>query len=261
MRENIKSYILSLAEKKLRNYENRNLKGFRNMTVETSVSKNAEGSALVRLGNTAVIAGVKMGTGEPYPDTPNKGNLICGVELSPISDAEFEPGPPREDAIELGRVVDRGIRESGAVDFEQLVVKAGEKVWNVFVDVYVLNNDGNLIDACGIAALAALKNARMPKLDEENKVIIGEWTDKKVPFVNMTIPTTFVKIGKVILPDPDKEEESVSNARLTVTCSDENVNAMQKGGTGGFTVKEIEQCVSESFKIREKIVETIKKVK
>ncbi len=257
----MKRYIMELALKNKRNRSNRGLEEFREVKIETGISKNAEGSAKVSIGNTIVIAGVKMSIGEPYPDTPNRGNLICSGEKSPIADFNFEPGPPKEDAIELSRVVDRGIRESDAIDFEKLCLVPGEKVWNIFVDFYILNNDGNLIDAAGIAAIAALKTARIPKLDENGDVKYGEWTDEKVPFKKVPIPTTFIKIGNKIMVDPDKDEEEVAEARLTVTTSENEINAMQKGGEGGFTVEEIEYCITKSFKIREKIVELIEAIK
>ena len=41
----------------------------------------------------------------------------------PLADPTAEPGPPGEDVIELARVVDRGIRESGMVDLKQLVLE------------------------------------------------------------------------------------------------------------------------------------------
>ncbi|PIU63185.1 RNA-binding protein [archaeon CG07_land_8_20_14_0_80_38_8] len=257
----MKNYILELAEKNKRNTGNRGLNDFRELKIETGISVNAEGSAKVQLGETIVIAGVKMDIGTPYPDTMNKGNLICTGELAPISDPDFEPGPPDSRAIELARVVDRGIRESDAVDFEKLCITEGEKVWNVYVDFYVLNNDGNLIDACGLAAIAALKVARMPKLNEEGKVVHGEWSKEKIPFKKIPIPTTFVKIGNHIMVDPDKDEEENLDARLTVTCSESEINALQKGGEGGLKLEEIELCLTKSFKIREKIVESIAKLK
>lgn len=261
MKEDIKNYVIELAKNNQRNTGTRGLDSFRDFEIITGISKNAEGSAQVKLGETIVIAGVKMSIGEPYPDTPNKGNLICSGEMNPIADFDFEPGPPDDEAIEMSRVVDRGIRESDSVDFEKLCIKEGEKVWNVFVDFYILNNDGNLIDASGMAAIAALKTSRMPKLDEEGKVIYGEWTDEMIPFKKIPIPTTFIKVGDKIMTDPDKIEESVMESRLTVTCSDNEVNALQKGGEGGLTVEEVNYCVTQSFKIREKIVENIKKIK
>lgn len=39
---------------------------------------------------------------------------------------------------------------------------AGRKVWHLRVDLHVLDHQGNLIDACGLAALAALMAFRRP---------------------------------------------------------------------------------------------------
>ena len=58
-----------------------------------------------------VIVGVKVGVAAPTPDSPDKGNLMVTAELLPLSSPRFELGPPRFDAIELGRVIDRGVRE------------------------------------------------------------------------------------------------------------------------------------------------------
>lgn len=261
MRQDMKNYIIGLAEKNERNTGDRDLNSFRDVSIKTGVSETAEGSALVNIGDTQVIAGVKLDVGTPYPDSPDQGNLICTVELAPIGDAEFEPGPPRGPAIEVARVVDRGIRESGSVDLKKLCIEEGEKVWNVFIDFYVLNNDGNLIDACGLAAVSALKTAKIPELNEDNEVQYGELTEESVPVVKLPIPVTIAKIGEYLMVDPDKEEESWIDARLTVTCSDGEINSLQKGETGGFKLSEIEECLTKSFKIRDKIVKLVKALK
>jgi exosome complex component RRP42 len=260
MNDDLKKFVLELAQKNKRNYGTRGIDEFRNLIIETNVSKNAEGSAKVTLGKTVVIAGVKMEIGTPYADNPNEGTLICSGELTPIADNAFEPGKPGEEAIELSRVVDRGIRESKSVDFEKLCIVPAEKAWNILVDFYIWNNDGNLIDACGIAAIAALKVARMPKLDKDNKIISGEWSDQKVPFLKTPIPTTFFKIGDKIFADADRDEQEVAEARLTITSTGDRINSLQKGGSGAFTVSEIEECLAKSFKIKDKILDVINKV-
>jgi exosome complex component RRP42 len=76
---------------------------------------------------------------------------------------------PGFEAIELPRLVDRAIRESGMIDFEKLCIKEGELVWTVIIDVYPINDDGNMIDASNIAAVAALHNTFMPEIDEMEK--------------------------------------------------------------------------------------------
>lgn len=214
---------------------------FRPITLETNVIDTAEGSARVHLGNTDILVGVKIGLGEPYPDTPEKGILTTNAELVPIASPTFESGPPREGSIELARVVDRGIRESGAIDLDKLCVKEGEQVWVIFIDIHVLDYDGNLFDASAIGALAALTETIIPA----SRFQQGE--DIKLPISHYPISITTVKVENTLLIDPQLEEERVANARLTVTC-DENgdIRAMQKGLSGSFTLEEVKKVISLS---------------
>jgi len=152
-----KKQITNLIESGKR-IDGRGPKDYREIQIESGVIEKAEGSARVRLGNTEIIVGVKIGTGKPFADVPDKGVLTVNAELVPLASPSFEPGPPGENAVELARVVDRGIRESKAIDLTKLCVESGKLVFVVFIDVYVLNYDGNLIDAAAMAALAALVN-------------------------------------------------------------------------------------------------------
>ena len=115
---------------------------FRKMKIEYGIAETAEGSARVTMGDTVVIAGVKMEVGAPYPDTPDKGGLMVGAELLAMSSPDFESGPPSEWAVEVARVVDRGIRESHSIDVHKLVIKKGESVWNVLADICIINDGG-----------------------------------------------------------------------------------------------------------------------
>ena len=69
-----------------------------------------EGSAEVQLGQTHVMAFVTAQLVQPYRDRPNDGTLSIFTEFSPMADPSFEPGRPGEFAVELGRVIDRGLR-------------------------------------------------------------------------------------------------------------------------------------------------------
>ncbi|MCD6575769.1 MAG: exosome complex protein Rrp42 [Nanoarchaeota archaeon] len=238
-----KKYVLGLSEKGKR-IDGRGLLDYRQpIKIEYGISKNAEGSAAVTIGKTRVICGIKMEVGEPYPDRPDEGTMIVSAEFAALASPEFEPGAPGEKSIELARIVDRGIRESGAIDVKKLCIKEGEKVWLVFIDIYVQNHDGNLIDAAALAAMAALLNAKFPKLNDDGTVNYKEHTDTPLPIVKKPIACTITKIGDKLFVDANADEENVSDARITIT-SDENgvINAIQKGGEEGMTVDEIEKC-------------------
>src|SRR4030066_710910 len=159
--------IEQLIEKGKR-LDGRGVGDYREIKIEQGLIERAEGSARVLLGKTEVLVGVKVETGTPFPDTPNEGVLTVNAELVPLASPNFEPGPPDENAIELARVVDRGIRESKCVDTEKLCIEPGKKEFVVFVDIYVLNHDGNMIDASALAAVSALVNTKMPNYEVED---------------------------------------------------------------------------------------------
>lgn len=224
--------------------DGRGLTDYREIKIEPGVVERAEGSALAYIGKTEVLAGVKIEIGEPFSDRPNEGALTVNSEFVPLASPEFEAGPPSEESIELARVVDRGIRESKAIELEKLCIVPGKQVFVVFVDVYVLDHSGNLIDTAGLAALAALLNTKMFNYevkDGEVKILPGF---TKLPVVNHPIPVTFAKINGKLLVDPTLDEEEVMNARLTVTLEkNSKLCAMQKSGQDTLTKEEISEAV------------------
>lgn len=242
-----RAHLLEYLSKGVR-FDGRGLEDYREIEVTYEASNSAEGSARIRFGGTDVIAGVKMSVEKPYPDTPDDGTLMVNVELLPMASPEFEPGPPGIDAIELARVTDRGIRESHAIDTHKLCVEAGEKVWSVIVDVCTINAEGGLFDVFSLGALAALKNARFPKL-EEGVVDYGEKTDTPLPLLKEPLGITVYKIDKYLLVDPLPEEEEEMDARLTVTTTEKGeIVAMQKGGDAALTSDEVMAMVELAVK-------------
>ena len=210
----------------------------RAIKIDAGCIESADGSARVKIGKTEVIAGVKILPGTPFPDSPDVGVLTTGAELIPMAHGSFESGPPGEDAIELARVVDRGIRESGMVDVKKLCITVGEKVWMVFIDIYALDYDGNLFDAASLAAVCALKNAKVPSSQ------YGAGDDMPLPITCIPVSITAAKLGNDLIIDPNFDEEAISSARLTVTTDDNgNFRAMQKGGKGSITRAELSRSL------------------
>jgi exosome complex component RRP42 len=238
---------------------------YRDIEIETGISINAEGSSRVKIGKTEVIVGVKMDTQEPYPDHEDEGTMVTGMEFSPISGERYESGPPQMDSIEVARVVDRGIRESGFIDWKKLCIKEGERVWSIMIDIYCINDDGNVMDAAAIGAIVALKSARFPLYDEKTeKVKFGEFTDKKLPLTdNLPLSITFYKIGSSIILDPTREEEDATDTRLTISVScpkkDKIISAMQKGGITPITTDEINKMVEQTEKTYDELFPKLEK--
>ena len=238
--------------------DQRGLHDYRPIKIDSGLIERAEGSARVLLGKTDVLCGVKVETGEPFPDTPNDGVMTVNAELVPLASPNFEPGPPNEDSVELARVVDRGIRESHAIDTEKLCIEPGKKVFVVFVDVYVLNHDGNLIDASALAAMSALVNTKMPNYEIKDGELKMKQGYTPLPMKSHPVTVTMGKIANTLIVDPWAEEEQVMDSRISIAVNeDNNICAIQKGGSGYFTPQQI----LEASKIaQEKSAETRKKL-
>ena len=224
--------------------DDRTADSYRSINLQIGLIEKANGSAQISLGKSKVLVGVKVETGTPFPDTPDEGVLTVNAELVPLASPLFETGPPSEQAIELARVIDRGIRESKAIDMKSLVLQRGKKTRVVFVDIYILDHDGNLIDAASMAALAALVSAKLMKAEMKGDEVVYKPGLHPLPINNHPVAITFAKVGKMLVVDPILEEEHVMNARLTVTIDKNgNVCAMQKGGLSGFTQEELKMAV------------------
>lgn len=229
----------------------RDLKSPRNVYIETGVIEKAEGSALVRLGKTQIIAGVKIDVGAPFKDTPNQGVLTIHAEFVPLASPMFEPGPPDENAIETARVIDRSLREVGAVDLESLVIRPGDKVWIVWVDLYVIDHDGNLFDAGMLATMAALLTARLPDYEESEsgEIVVKRGAMGEPLKVNTRVVTvTSARIGDYIVVDPSIEEEAISDVRMVTAVDDQGrLVGMQKTGPGSLRPEHIERIIEYSL--------------
>ncbi|MBS3132244.1 exosome complex protein Rrp42 [Candidatus Woesearchaeota archaeon] len=244
MNSELRNHIIRLLESGTR-LDGRKLTDYRQpIKIEYGVSNTAEGSAKVQIGDTEVIAGVKVEISTPFPDTPEEGGLMVNTELLPLSSPDFESGPPGIEAIELARVVDRAIRESKAVDFKGLCIEKGEKAWFIMIDVISLNSSGNLLDAASLAAIAAVKDMRFPALNDEGKIEYKEKTDKKLGMKAWPLSVTVSKIGSSFIVDPDLDEEKVIDARLTVgSLDDGTLCSMQKGGNSPLAEQDILQMI------------------
>ncbi|BDZ68026.1 exosome complex protein Rrp42 [Methanobacterium ferruginis] len=242
--EIIRESVTNLIKKGER-VDGRALDEYREISLETGVIKKAEGSARVKIGNTQIVVGAKPQIGEPFPDTPNVGVLITNSELLPMAAPNFEPGPPDERSVELARVTDRCIREGKVVDLEKLTIIPGKKVWMIFMDMHIVDYDGNLFDAAVLGCLAALMTTKVPSTTiEDDEVVIDYEKMVPIPINEQPLMCTMAKIGGELVVDPSLEEDDILEARVSIGIrADGSICAMQKGGSVPFTHEEVLKAV------------------
>ncbi|MHA2397781.1 MAG: exosome complex protein Rrp42 [Promethearchaeota archaeon] len=249
-----KNFIASNLKKEER-IDGRGLWEYRDFTIKADTIASAEGSADVTLGDTRIITGLKYDVGEPFPDLPDEGVATVMAELLPLASPLFERGPPDEQSIELARVVDRGIRHADCIQTKKLCIKEKEAVYILFVDMYVINHGGNLIDAGGVSALTTLLSAHIPEgkigangLEWTGKYFTGKDIVNELPFV-----LTYGKIDDIIFLDPNLPEELIAEGRISISVTEDKITSIQKSGVATFSIDEIKMLSKKSMEIGRKL--------
>jgi exosome complex component RRP45 len=63
-----------------------------------------------------------------------------------MAEPHLESGFPLSEAcIQISRILERTLRDSRCMDLESLCIISESKVWNLRVDLNVLNNEGNVM--------------------------------------------------------------------------------------------------------------------
>ena len=90
----------------------------------------------------------------------------------------------------------------------------------------------------------------MPKYDEKEEMVLHkELTDQGLPITQVPILCTFGKLNGSLFLDPTTREESILDARMSIsTIENGNICAMQKGETGTFTEQEVLNLVELAIK-------------
>jgi len=251
-----RDYILSNLKKEER-IDERGLWEYREFRIDSDIIASAEGSADVSLGDTRIITGLKYEVGAPFPDLPDEGVCTVMAELLPIASPLFERGPPDEQSIELARVVDRGIRHADCVQTKKLCIKENESVYILFVDMYVINYAGNLIDAGGVSALTTLLSAHIPEGIWNKEKGEAEWTGRYLTgkdIVNeLPLVLTYGKINDIIFLDPSLPEELVSDGKISISVTEDKITSIQKSGAATFSIDEIKTLGNKSLEIGQKL--------
>ena len=245
-----KNFITKNLKKEER-IDGRGLWEYRDFSIKSDIVASAEGSADVSLGKTRIITGLKYDVGTPFPDLPNEGVCTVMAELLPLASPLFERGPPDEQSIELARVVDRGIRHADCVQTKKLCIKEKEAVYILFIDMYVINHYGNLIDVGGVSALATLISAHIPEgkigengLEWTGKYLTSDTLINELPFV-----LTYGKIEDIIFLDPNLPEELVCDGKISISVTEDKITSIQKSGAATFSIDESKMLCKKSLEL------------
>jgi len=224
--------------------------GWRDVSMNVGSISTADGSALVRLGDTTVVCGVKAEIAEPDIDHPSDGFLVPNLDLSAGCSPRFKPGLPGEEAQVLSHRLNEILSLSQVLPLSSLCIHEGKAVWVLYVDATCINYDGNAFDATLIAMVAALKNTRLPKasFDEES----GKTTCTRRVMTPLVISRSPISMSfgifdsMYLLADPTSFEEPMLDTVISIIIDDDgelmSVNQLGLGVAGSQDV--LSDCIA-----------------
>lgn len=131
----------------------------------------ADASALVKVGSATALACIKVQVMVPEESSPGEGQLVTTVEFTPMASPDIRPGRPPPAAQVLNCQLDAVLQNS--IDNKQLCIADGKAAWLAYLDIYILDADGSLLDVSLLAAVAALQSLQLPRVavNDEGAVV------------------------------------------------------------------------------------------
>jgi len=232
--------------------DGRSLNTIRKASISVGSITSALGSAFVKIGHSSVVAGIKAEVGKP--SSSNFHPIITAVELTPLCSSQFRPGKPPEQAHVINEVLRGIITSSQFISINELWIVKDVLIWHLFVDIYCLNHDGNILDACVIALLSALRDLRLPiaKLSEDKSDVVVPHPNHRPVQLNILhypIPLTFALIEDYIVIDPTLEEENLQSSSVTIVYTSQGkICSILKPGGSPLSIENMKICLEHAKK-------------
>lgn len=177
--------------------------------------------------------------------------------------------------VKLNRLLERCLRNSKCIDTESLCVVAGEKVWQIRVDLHLLNHDGNIIDAASIAAIVALCHFRRPDVSVQGDEVTLYTPEERDPVplsihhMPICVSFAFFQQGTYLLVDPNEREERVMDGLLVIAMNKHrDICTIQSSGGIMLLKDQVMRCskiagvkVAEITELIQKALENDQKVR
>ncbi|KAI4352168.1 hypothetical protein L6164_006446 [Bauhinia variegata] len=233
----------------------------RDTSIALGAVASANGSALVKIGSTTMLAAIKMEVMTPLLESPDEGCIAIDFHMPPICSPIVRPGRPAEAAPVVSKQLSDTIASSGMIDLKELSLVSGKAAWMAYLDIYCLNADGALFDTALLSAVAALSHLQIPavSLNDDGKVVLmseedGEMVAKepvnkekrKLTLKSIPFSLTCLLHKNYILADPTAEEESVMETLVTIVLdsSSQLISLYKPGGSVLAYTSAIQDCVA-----------------
>jgi len=254
-------YVRNYLENSIRS-DGRELLEFRPTIINRDSISKAEGSALVKIGSTTVICGIKAELAEPDNTEPSLGFIVPNIDMTKLCSPKHRAIGVSLDSQILNQTLLNIIINSGCVDLSQLCIAKGKLAWVLYCDLVCLDDDGAVLDVAVIALMAALKSLSLPKVtyDIDTKAIkVDDKVKSSLSMTCLPVATSFIMFEhKYLLVDPTADEESIADATVTISTCDGQLSYVYQPGGNPLEPKQFESLIKQANQ-REKYIKSLLK--
>ena len=230
---NEESFMNKCVEQGLR-IDGRKLNEYRDIKIDFGLNP---GSVGVCLGKTRCYVTINCELSTPNYSKPNEGIIEYKATFpNYLNKSQY-------DSHELTTIIEKGIKQSNAIDLESLCVLANEKVWIISVNICIIQMDGNIIDCANIGVISALKHHRRPDVQViGNQITVYSMLDRhpvplSIHHIPICITLAHIQINNNIytIIDPNMKEELLSDG-LTTYCMTKYKQLCSVNKIGGIPI-------------------------
>jgi exosome complex component RRP45 len=159
-----------------------------------------------------VVARVKADIVIPKPDRPSEGPIVFRVDTGIKDDS-------RKLSTEIGKLFEKIIKESNALDPSSLCITTGKYVWALTCETTLISDEGNIIDAMSFALVLALLDFRKPGVTVEKGQVQLKTNLQALSVHHIPVSFTFGLMENGVFLDPYLQEEEAYEGRITITIN------------------------------------------
>ncbi|OAY68361.1 Exosome complex component RRP43 [Ananas comosus] len=226
----------------------------RDTSVALGLVGSADGSALVKFGDTTMVAAIKLEVMTPPAESSDEGSVAVDFYMPPICSPTVRPGRSAEVAPVISKQLSDVIMSSGMINLKDLCLINGKASWIAYLDIYCLNADGSLFDAALVSAVAAFTHCiddgrvvTVPgELEGKTKLPLVNKDKRKLMLNNVPFSLTCGLHKEHILVDPTAEEESIIETFVTVVLDTLGrvVSVYKPGGSVLAYTSILKECIT-----------------
>lgn len=238
---------------------------FRPIGINVGSITTADGSAVVKVGNTSIVCGIRAELAKPRAATPEEGFIIPNVELPQMCSPKYRSASGSSDDSDVFTCALNDIlTNSNCLNLKELCLHKEKLVWALHCDMICLDNDGCVLDAALIACVAALRNLELPSIEYDhkiNRVQVDTKQKKKLNIGPVPVSTTFMVFDdNVIITDPTSDEEHLSSSSVNIAICNGDVCFILKPGGTPFEKDQMDVCITQALRREKHVLKLLNEV-